>query len=243
MGLTVVLGVVLWRDTTFPGPGDVFDGDFILFAFVVCGWVASVALHEFAHAVVAFGFGDRSVADKGYLDLDFRRYADPMLSLALPIIFVIVGGIGLPGGAVWIDRGAIRSRWAQSAVSLAGPATNLVLGGVLLWFADLDLWFSHPRFAAALGFLGFLQIAAAILNLIPVPPLDGFGAIEPHLSTSARRRIAPLRPWGMILLFVILWGNDTANDAFWGSVSWFVDGFGSDRALAEVGWFRFRFWE
>lgn len=243
VAVTAVLGFVLWRDTTFPGPAGVFDGDGVLFAFVVCGWVVSVALHEFAHAAAAYHFGDRSVADKGYLDLDFRRYTDPFLSLVLPVVFVLLGGIGLPGGAVWINRAAIPSRWAQSMVSLAGPATNFVLGGVCLAIADLELWFDRPRFAAALAFLGFLQIAGAVLNMLPIPPLDGFGAIEPHLPYELRARLGPLRRWGLILVFVVLWYNDAANDAFWDSVGWFVELFGSDQGLAEVGWFRFRFWE
>ena len=49
----------------------------------------------------------------------------------LPVFFLLLGGIPLPGGAVWIDHGAIRSRAVRSLVSLAGPAANLVLGGLL----------------------------------------------------------------------------------------------------------------
>ncbi|MEL7209419.1 MAG: site-2 protease family protein, partial [Actinomycetota bacterium] len=95
--------------------------DWAVFVFVLVGWVVSLCLHEFAHAVTAFVGGDRSVADKGYLTLDPRHYAEPGLSLVLPILFVLLGGIGLPGGAVWINRAAERSpptkavtAWANS---------------------------------------------------------------------------------------------------------------------------------
>ena len=72
------------------------------------GWAVSLCLHEFAHAYTAYRGGDRSVRAKGYLTLDIRRYADIGLSLVLPMFFLLLGGIPLPGGAVWIDHGAIR---------------------------------------------------------------------------------------------------------------------------------------
>ena len=89
---------------------------------VLAGWAVSLCLHEFGHAYTAYRGGDRSVRAKGYLTLDIRRYADLGLSLVLPVFFLLLGGIPLPGGAVWIDHGAIRSRAVRSLVSLAGPA-------------------------------------------------------------------------------------------------------------------------
>src|SRR5207244_672355 len=78
------------------------------------------------------GAGDRSVADKGYLTLNPLRYTDAMLSIVLPLVFLVLGGIGLPGGAVWIDRSRIRGRLRHSLVSAAGPLVNIVLALVLL---------------------------------------------------------------------------------------------------------------
>ena len=76
---------------------------------VLAGWAVSLCLHEFGHAYVAYRAGDRSVRGKGYLTLDIRRYTDLGLSFVLPVVFLLLGGIPLPGGAVWIDHGAIRS--------------------------------------------------------------------------------------------------------------------------------------
>ena len=67
-------------------------------------WKAQVALHEFGHALVAFWGGDRSVVDKGYLTLNPLKYTHPFLSLVLPMLILVLGGIGLPGGAVYINR-------------------------------------------------------------------------------------------------------------------------------------------
>src|ERR1700733_7654916 len=100
-------------------------------ALVLGGWAVSLCLHEFGHAYTAYRGGDRSVRAKGYLTLDIRRYADLGLSLVLPVFFLLLGGIPLPGGAVWIEQGAIRSRAVRSLVSFAGPAANLIIGGLL----------------------------------------------------------------------------------------------------------------
>ena len=90
---------------------------------VLAGWAVSLCLHEFGHAYTAYRGGDRSVRAKGYLTLDIRRYADLGLSLVLPVFFLLLGGIPLPGGAVWIDHGAIRpARGAQPR--LAGRAAD-----------------------------------------------------------------------------------------------------------------------
>ncbi|MEL7158611.1 MAG: site-2 protease family protein, partial [Actinomycetota bacterium] len=135
-----------------------------LFVFVLAGWILSLIFHEFAHAVVAWRGGDLSIPSKGYLTLDPRLYADPVTSIALPLFFLIVGGIGLPGGAVWINRAALRSRGTASLVSLAGPATNLAFAAVCLVPLSVGLIDpeAQPLLAAGLGFLGFLQIVAFV---------------------------------------------------------------------------------
>ncbi len=216
-----------------------------VFVFVVSGWVLSLIFHEFAHAYVAYVGGDRSVADKGYLTLDPRKYADPLTSLGLPIFLVLAGGIGLPGGAVWINRGRLRSPGTASVMSLAGPATNLVLAAILLGPLSIGLIdrASQPTLAAAVGFLGFLQVTAFVINMLPIPGLDGFGAIEPHLPHNVLVALAPVRRYGMLALFVGLWFIDPVNDAFWSLVRTVLDTFAVDPDLPAIGFRLFRFWE
>ena len=169
---------------------------------VLGGWAVSLCLHEFGHAAVAYRGGDRSVRDKGYLTLDIRRYTDVGLSFVLPIVILLVGGIPLPGGAVWINHAAIRSRAVQSLVSLAGPATNLVLGGLLT--AAVALVQMPIGLAIGLSCLAFIQVIAFVLNILPIPGLDGFGVLEPFLSLPARRMAAKVRPWAPLVLFVLI---------------------------------------
>ena len=69
---------------------------------------------------------------KGYLTLDPRKYTDPVFSLVLPLLILAIGGIPLPGGAVWINHHALRNKRVESMVSLAGPFFNLLLGVLLI---------------------------------------------------------------------------------------------------------------
>ncbi len=79
--------------------------------FVCVGWIISVCLHEFGHAIVAYWGGDTSVKDKGYLTLNPLKYTNINLSLLLPLLFLLIGGIALPGAAVYIDTRRLRNRW------------------------------------------------------------------------------------------------------------------------------------
>ena len=146
------------------------------FIFVLVGWIFSLCLHEFAHAAVAFLGGDTSVREKGYLTFNPLRYMDPIASLFVPLVFLLLGGIGLPGGAVYIDARRLRSRWWACAVALAGPAANLAIAGLLVLVLSRGA-IARSAAAPALAFLALLQVTAVLLNLLPLPPLDGYRAI------------------------------------------------------------------
>lgn len=207
---------------------------------VLGGWAVSLCLHEFGHALVAYRSGDLSVRDKGYLTLDIRRYTDPVLSFGLPVVFLLLGGIPLPGGAVWINHGAIRSRGARSLVSLAGPATNLVLGAVLtVAVATVAM---PVGLAIGLSCLALIQVLAFVLNILPVPGLDGFGVLEPYLSASARQLAARVRPWAPLVLFVLLIGVPGVASAFFDLAYSVFDAVGGSGRLASLGYGELLFW-
>ena len=207
---------------------------------VLAGWAVSLCLHEFAHALVAHRSGDWSVRARGYLTLDIRRYADLGLSLVLPVFFLLLGGIPLPGGAVWIDHSAIRSRAVRSLVSLAGPAANLVIGAMLttaVAFVPMP-----DGLALGLSALALIQVLAFVLNILPVPGLDGFGVLEPFLSYSARRVADRVRPWAPIALFVLILGVPGVASALLGIGALVFSGIGGDTDLAFTGYSELFFW-
>lgn len=190
-----------------------------LFGAILICWIFSVCVHEFAHALVAYIGGDRSVVEKGYLKFNPLAYVDPVGSLLLPAIFLALGGLPLPGGAVSINRAALRSRHWSALVSLAGPASNFVLFLALAvivhpatGLVDPDS-FRQPTWATVAGAMCVLELYSVFFNLIPVPPLDGFGIIEPYLPRELRER---MRASGMVPLIVVffLFSVDPVRDAF-----------------------------
>jgi Zn-dependent protease len=209
-----------------------------VFIFVIAGWLVSLCLHEFAHAFTAWRFGDHDVAVRGYLTLDPRRYSHPALSLLLPMIAILLGGIGLPGAAVYV-RTWFMTPARRSMVSLAGPAANLLLAALLLVLTRLLYDPTHAVLWAGVAFLGFLELTAVLLNLLPIPGLDGYDALEPHLSPETQRALAPAKQWGFfVVLFVLI----AANRQFFGVVLWLFDFSGVPRGLMAAGYSLTLFW-
>ena len=215
------------------------DEGIFTFVFVTFAWIVTLCLHEFAHAIVAYRSGDESVLYRGYLTLDPLRYTHVVYSLVLPIVFLILGGIGLPGGAVYIDRSALRSRFANSAVSAAGPLTNV--GVAILLAVAIGFRTDNRGFWSALAFLLFLQVTAAVLNLLPIPGLDGYGIIEPYLPRSWAAQAAQIAPFAIIGLFALLW-IPSLNQAFFGGVNAIVGLLGVPGIMVGAGYNLYSFW-
>jgi Zn-dependent protease len=234
--MTAAGGAVAWLSTSENRPL-AYVG---VFTFVIAGWLASLCVHEFAHAYSAWRFGDRDVEVRGYLTLNPLRYSNPLLSIGLPVLVIAIGGIGLPGGAVYV-RTAWMTKRQRSLVSLAGPATNLVFAALLLVATNLLYDEGHSVFWAGVAFLGFLQVTAFVLNMLPVPGLDGYGALEPHLSPQTQRALGPAKQWGLLVLLVLLF-TPQLNHWFWDMVLWFFDFSGVPRWLVGSGSDLARFW-
>lgn len=216
---------------------------FAVFLFVTSAWIVSLCLHEYAHARTALHGGDISIGAKGYLTLNPLKYAHALLSIVLPVLFVIMGGIGLPGGAVFIERGRISGRWKHSVISAAGPPTNALFALVCtapFWLDALDG--VPPVFRFALAFLALLQVTAAILNFLPIPGLDGYGVIEPWLSYKIRRQVEPFAPFGLLAVFGMLWIPEV-NVAFFDAVHGLLSGLGVTGNDAPCGLDYYRFWQ
>jgi len=234
LAVTVAGGVL----TVVPSEITVTAGVVVL---VLAGWAVSLCLHEFAHALVADRCGDHAVRGMGYLTLDIRRYANVGLTFVLPLLFLLVGGIPLPGGAVWINRGALRSRAAASAVSAAGPLMNLLLAALIALAVGLV---SMPvGLAAGLSFLALIQVLAFVLNILPVPGLDGFGVIDPYLSYGTRAAAARFAPYAPLVLFVVILLIPGAAAVLFAIANTVFGAAGGSSTLASVGQQLFFFWQ
>ncbi|PBC51002.1 hypothetical protein CJ179_09500 [Rhodococcus sp. ACS1] len=236
VAVAVAGGVLAWRAERESALGHV--GVFLL---VVAGWVVTLCLHEFAHAYTAWRHGDTDVEVRGYLTLNPVKYSHPLLSIGLPVLFIALGGIGLPGGAVYLRTGLFPQK-VQARVSLAGPAVNLVSAIVLLvairWFG---LGGDHLVFWTGLSFLAFLQVMATVLNLLPVPGLDGYAALEPFLPPRTRRSVDQFKPYGLLILVALLF-VPSINVVFFDLIYRLFELSGVPEIYAQYGNRLMRFW-
>jgi Zn-dependent protease len=236
VGITAIGGIIAW---TQQAPSSRF-GDFGVFVLVLGGWVISVCFHEFAHAFAAYRAGDRSVEMRGYLTLNPFKYAHPVLSLLLPLIAIVGGGFALPGGAVYLHPHTFRTRTSRALAAAVGPLTNLILA-VLLILLWQNFGSGHLRFWSGLAFLGFLQVTAAVLNLVPIPGLDGYAIIEPFLDPETRRLGDKVKPWGMLIVLLLLFYVNPIKDGFLHLTRLIHNALGGNDFF-EVGYYFFQFW-
>lgn len=212
-----------------------------VFVLVVFGWIVSLCLHEFAHAYTAWRAGDHEVEVRGYLTLNPLKYSHPVLSIGLPLVFIALGGIGLPGGAVYVDTSRFRSS-VQRLVCAVGPLTNALCAVILLviirMFGEVR---EHPAFWTGLSFLAFLQITAFLLNILPIPGLDGYGIIEPSLRYETRRALEQIKPFGMLILFAVIFFTPLSR-VFFDSVYALFELSGVPDQWAAYGSHLTRFW-
>ena len=218
-----------------------------LMILVIDGWIISLCAHEFSHALTADLGGDHSVRSNGYLSFNPLKYTHPLLSIVMPLIFMLLGGIGLPGGAVYIQTARLRGpRW-ESAVSFAGPAASALMAvlfglpfvlGVFNW----DRYLVNPFLWQGFAAIAFLNCAAVIFNLLPLPPLDGFGILAPLLSPSLRASLSAFGLFSIILIFMVFNTNPTIAAAFYAAIDNMLQVLKIDPGLASWGLYNFMFW-
>lgn len=235
IGLVLVLGGVGYELAI--GRGGVIG----VFVFVLVGWVVSLCLHEWGHAVTAWFGGDRSVAERGYLTLNPVRYLNPWMSIVLPLAFLVLGGIGFPGGAVWVNKDALRNNFWRAGVSAAGPLMNLICLGLLalaLKFVPMG-----PALTAAMSMLALLQATAVLLNLLPIPGLDGFGILETVLPASERAALAPIANFVGITCLVLIFLVPQLITPIWNVAVMSCNALGVSSDNISSGYDLFQFWQ
>ncbi len=200
------------------------------------GWILSVVFHELAHGIVASLGGDYTIRQRGGLTLNPFTYMDPVFSIGVPIFFLLSGGIPLPGGSIRIRHDLLRSRGWSTAVALAGPFSNLLLllacalpfHPRLGWLHQSDVFEDWTPVQLVLATMVVLQFISVMLNLIPIPPLDGFNAIRPYFDRETQARFSsPQIQWiGVLVLYFVILRSHTVVQGFYHL---------EDYALARLG--------
>ena len=185
--------------------------DLIAFLTKISIWAIPVlfanTLHEVAHGWMARYFGDRTAELLGRLSLNPLRHIDPVGTVLVPGLLLAVGGplIGWAKPVPVATRGLRNPRRALIAISLAGPAANLAMAAI--WCGVLA---AMTRFNGNLTMVGWIALMAqagivinvvlAVLNLLPIPPLDGGRVLTNLLPPSLGAKLDRVEPVGFLLV-------------------------------------------
>ncbi len=168
----------------------------------------SVIVHEVMHGVAALKFGDHTAEAAGRLTLNPIPHIDPIGTILLPLLLVITHAPILFGWAKPVPvnpRNFTDFRRGEFFVSSAGVLANFglaLLGAVILHVMGTE----NPidMFSALLNYLVNINITLAILNLIPIPPLDGSKILISVLPYQLARPFQRLEQYGFLIFILIL---------------------------------------
>lgn len=177
---------------------------------VVVGVVlVSMILHELAHGVMAYWLGDETAKDMGRLSFNPLKHLDPYMSILVPVMLYLIGG-PIFGGAkpVPINPRNLKFReWGMALVAVAGPAMNFILAFGVFLIGHFTGWLYEDSLMG-FGFyrMMFANLGFMIFNLIPIPPLDGSRILYAIAPDGARRVIAGMENYGIIIVMIMVVG-------------------------------------
>lgn len=172
----------------------------------------AITLHEVAHGWVARALGDDTAAKLGRLSLNPIKHVDPVGTLLVPLIFLLLPGNFLFGWAKPVPvsaRNLPHPRRDMAMVAAAGPLANLAMAlawGLLLKLAltqgvDSGLWIGL-RLMATAGVV--INLLLMVLNLLPLPPLDGGRVLAGLVPPPWAARLDRIEPYGFVILIVLM---------------------------------------
>jgi len=172
----------------------------------------AITLHEVAHGWMALRFGDTTARDQRRLSLNPLNHVDPVGTVLVPALLFFLGGF-IFGWAKPVPVNFLRLRQPKrdmALVALAGPGANLAMAiawaGVMVLGKNLYLglpWLGIPLYA--MGHAGIMiNVVIGVLNMLPVPPLDGGRVLTGLLPARFSPLMARLEPYGLLIMLGLL---------------------------------------
>jgi Zn-dependent protease len=204
-------------------------GDLI---FYFIAFILSLSVHESAHALTSYWFGDDTGHLQGRISLNPMAHIDPVGTILIPLMGFLSAtqGISLIGWAKPVETNPLRWRnkdVANISVSAAGPISNFLLAltffivmKIMLISGMVDAVYIKPftyiqpaagqpdwmlPLCTFLSLMLMVNVGLAIFNLIPIPPLDGSHILETLLPDSLKEVYEQIRPYSWIILLGMLW--------------------------------------
>lgn len=199
--------------------------------------VLAITVHEVAHGMVANYFGDNTAKRLGRLSLNPLRHVDPIGSIAVPGVLMLIGGIVFGWArAVPVNANQLRHPKRDMAlVAFAGPFSNLLMALCWALLMKLGLWLATAEvfvgvYLITMGAAGvFINTVLMMINLLPLPPLDGGRILAYLLPDYGSKLLDKFEPFGFpVLVILILTG-------VLGKVAWPLMMFGMAAVTHIVG--------
>lgn len=176
--------------------------------------IFSVIIHEICHGLAALWRGDPTAKEAGRLTLNPIPHIDPMMSIVVPLLLIVSGSSIIFGGAKPVPVNSARlknPKWDMAIVAGAGPLSNLLLAllaglifRILLVLSNLGFQFPISAIYDFLQIFVIINILLMVINLIPVPPLDGSKLISPFLGDKVGDIFVKMGLFpGIFLIFLI----------------------------------------
>jgi Zn-dependent protease len=176
------------------------------------GFLLAITAHEFTHGYIAYRLGDPTAKMAGRLTFNPLSHLDLFGTLALVLTRMIGWAKPVPVDPRYLKRPLRDMLW----ISLGGPVANIIVAIVLVLLLRLIASAAMAGYGSPTSdfFMGPLflitrygiriNVVLAVFNLIPIPPLDGFGVLKGLLPHSAAYKLEAIEPYGFLILLALL---------------------------------------